>query len=208
MKKFLFTLLIFGTTCFSPVSALGETSGNLRLVGQSPWVTNGEVNFDLRVSGFNGDGVFRITAHEPVARTALNTLKEESELFSPISDPLTVSLKERLNSSGVASLQVSISSTSENEPDFVLTPGMVYPFTIELVADSGDVIDQILTPVIFTSEENQSPLLTTLSLIINGPPPLQPDGNLSFDEATLESLQIVSDAVNTCLLYTSPSPRD
>ena len=81
-------------------------------------------------------------------------MKEESELFSPISDPLTVSLKERLNSSGVASLQVSISSTSENEPDFVLTPGMVYPFTIELVADSGDVIDQILTPVIFTSEEN------------------------------------------------------
>jgi len=197
MKKFLFTLLIFGTICFSPVSALGETSGNLRLVGQSPWVTNGEVNFDLRVSGFNGDGVFRITAHEPVTRTALNTLKEESELFSPISDPLTVSLKERLNSSGVASLQVSISSTSENEPDFVLTPGMVYPFTIELVADSGDVIDQILTPVIFTSEENRTPLQTTLSLIINGPPPLQPDGNLSFDEATLESLQIVSDAVNT-----------
>ena len=64
---------------------------------------------------------FLDSAHEPVARTALNTLKEESELFSPISDPLTVSLKERLNSSGVASLQVSISSTSENEPDFVLT---------------------------------------------------------------------------------------
>ena len=149
MKKFLFTLLTFGTICFFPVSVLGETPGNLRLVGQSPWVTNGEVNFDLRISGFNGNGFFRITPHEPVTRATLNTFKEQSEQLIPISDPITLSLNERLNSSGVASLQISIDSVSENEPNFVLSPGMVYPFNIELVTNDGEVIDQIFTPVIF-----------------------------------------------------------
>ena len=36
-----------------------------------------------------------------------------------------------------------------------------------------------------------------MSLLINGPPPLQPDESLFFHEATLESLQIVSNAINT-----------
>ena len=194
-KKVLLTLLIAITLCFLPSSAFGETSGDLTLVGQSPWVTNNEIVFDLRVSGFNGEGFFKISAHEAITRSELNTLNEGT-LSSLIGEPITISLAEKLNSSGLASLQLFISSNAEEEPDFVLNPEMVYPFTIELITTEGTVIDQIITPVIFPPENDPTPINTTLSLIISGPPPLQPDGTLIFHEPTLESLNIISEAIN------------
>ena len=195
-KKVLLTFLITGTLCSLPSSAFGETSGDLTLVGQSSWVTNSEMIFDLRVSGFNEEGFFKISAHEPITRSGLNALKEE-KLSPSIGEPVTISLVEKLNSSGLASLLLSISSNPEEEPDFVLDPEMVYPFTIELITNEGTVIDQIITPVIFPPENDLTPINTTLSLIINGPPPLQPDGTLVFHEPALESLDIVSEAINT-----------
>ena len=195
LKRILFTFLVTGTLFFSSSSALSETSGDLTLVGQSPWVTNDEIVFDLRVSGFDGSGFFKISAHEAIDRSNLIALKN-GDLPPAIGTAVTVPLIEKLNSSGLASLRISISPDQEEDPDFVLNPEMVYPFTIELIADTGAVIDQIVTPVIFPPENDPSPLTTTLSLIISGPPPLQYDGTLVFHEESLESLDIVSKAIN------------
>ena len=195
LKKFLFTFLVAGILFFSSSPALSESSGDLTLVGQSPWVTNDEIVFDLRVSSFDGDGFFKITAHEAIDRFNLIALKN-GDLPPAIGAAVTIPLTEKLNSSGLASLRISISPDQELDPDFVLNPEMVYPFTIELITDTGIIIDQIATPVIFPPENDPTPLATTLSLIISGPPPLQSDGTLVFHEESLESLDIVSKAVN------------
>ncbi|CAI8411383.1 MAG: Uncharacterised protein [Acidimicrobiaceae bacterium] len=195
LKKFLFTFLVAGILFFSSSTALSESSGELTLVGQSPWVTNDEIVFDLRVSGFDDNGFFKITAHEAIDRSNLIALKT-GDLPPSIGTAITIPLTEKLNSSGLASLRISISPNQELNPDFVLNPEMVYPFTIELITDTGTIIDQIATPVIFPSENDPTPLATTLSLIISGPPPLQSDGTLVFHEESLESLDIVSKAIN------------
>ena len=195
LKKFLFTFLVAGILFFSSSPALSESSGDLTLVGQSPWVTNDEIVFDLRVSSFDGDGFFKITAHEAIDRFNLIALKN-GDLPPAIGAAVTIPLTEKLNSSGLASLRISISPDQELDPDFVLNPEMVYPFTIELITDTGIIIDQIATPVIFPPENDPTPLATTLSLIISGPPPLQSDGTLVFHEESLESLDIVSKAIN------------
>ena len=195
LKKFLFTFLVAGILFFSSSPALSESSGELTLVGQSPWVTNDEIVFDLRVSGFDDNGFFKITAHEAIDRSNLIALKT-GDLPPSIGTAITIPLTEKLNSSGLASLRISISPNQELDPDFVLNPEMVYPFTIELITDTGTIIDQIATPVIFPSENDPTPLATTLSLIISGPPPLQSDGTLVFHEESLESLDIVSKAIN------------
>ena len=195
LKKFLFTFLVAGILFFSSSTALSESSGELTLVGQSPWVTNDEIVFDLRVSGFDDNGFFKITAHEAIDRSNLIALKT-GDLPPSIGTAITIPLTEKLNSSGLASLRISISPNQELDPDFVLNPEMVYPFTIELITDTGTIIDQIATPVIFPSENDPTPLATTLSLIISGPPPLQSDGTLVFHEESLESLDIVSKAIN------------
>ena len=195
LKKFLFTFLVAGILFFSSSTALSESSGELTLVGQSPWVTNDEIVFDLRVSGFDDNGFFKITAHEAIDRSNLIALKT-GDLPPSIGTAITIPLTEKLNSSGLASLRISISPSQELNPDFVLNPEMVYPFTIELITDTGTIIDQIATPVIFPSENDPTPLATTLSLIISGPPPLQSDGTLVFHEESLESLDIVSKAIN------------
>ena len=195
LKKFLFTFLVTGILFFSSSSAFSETSGDLTLVGQSPWVANDEIVFDLRVSGFDESGFFKISAHEAINRSDLIGLKK-GELTPSIGTPVIVPLTEKLNSSGLASLRISISSDQELDPDFVLNPEMVYPFTIELITDTGTVIDQIVTPVISPPENDPTPLTTTLNLIISGPPPLQSDGTLVFHEESLESLDIVSKAIS------------
>ena len=195
LKKFLFTFLVAGILFFSSSTALSESSGELTLVGQSPWVTNDEIVFDLRVSSFDDNGFFKVTAHEAIDRSNLIALKT-GDLPPSIGTAITIPLTEKLNSSGLASLRISISPNQELDPDFVLNPEMVYPFTIELITDTGTIIDQIATPVIFPSENDPTPLATTLSLIISGPPPLQSDGTLVFHEESLESLDIVSKAIN------------
>ena len=195
LKKFLFTFLVAGILFFSSSTALSESSGELTLVGQSPWVTNDEIVFDLRVSSFDDNGFFKITAHEAIDRSNLIALKA-GDLPPSIGTAITIPLTEKLNSSGLASLRISISANQELDPDFVLNPEMVYPFTIELITDTGIIIDQIATPVIFPPENDPTPLATTLSLIISGPPPLQSDGTLLFHEESLESLDIVSKAIN------------
>tara|TARA_Y100000746_G_scaffold65013_1_gene53848 strand:+ start:1661 stop:3571 length:1911 start_codon:yes stop_codon:yes gene_type:complete len=195
LKKFLFTFLVAGILFFSSSTALSESSGELTLVGQSPWVTNDEIVFDLRVSSFDDNGFFKVTAHEAIDRSNLIALKT-GDLPPSIGTAITIPLTEKLNSSGLASLRISISPNQELNPDFVLNPEMVYPFTIELITDTGTIIDQIATPVIFPSENDPTPLATTLSLIISGPPPLQSDGTLVFHEESLESLDIVSKAIN------------
>jgi len=194
-KKILFIFLVTGILFFSSSSAHSESSGDLTLVGQSPWITNGEIIFDVRVSGFNGEGFLKISVHEAIDRFSLIELKD-GDLPPSIGPSVIIPLTEKLNSSGLASLQLSISSDEQQSPDFVLNPEMVYPFTIELITDTGIVIDQIVTPVISPSENNTNPLTTTLSFIISGPPPLQPDGNLVFHEESLESLNIISNAIN------------
>ena len=195
LKKFLFTFLVAGILFFSSSTALSESSGELTLVGQSPWVTNDEIVFDLRVSSCDDNGFFKVTAHEAIDRSNLIALKT-GDLPPSIGTAITIPLTEKLNSSGLASLRISISPNQELDPDFVLNPEMVYPFTIELITDTGTIIDQIATPVIFPSENDPTPLATTLSLIISGPPPLQSDGTLVFHEESLESLDIVSKAIN------------
>ncbi len=91
LKKFLFTFLVAGILFFSSSSALSETSGDLTLVGQSPWVANDEIVFDLRVSGFDGSGVFKISAHEAIDRSNLIALKN-GDLPPAIGTAVTVSL--------------------------------------------------------------------------------------------------------------------
>ena len=51
LKKFLFTFLVTGILFFSSSSAFSETSGDLTLVGQSPWVANDEIVFDIPLIG-------------------------------------------------------------------------------------------------------------------------------------------------------------
>ena len=46
LKKFLFTFLVAGILFFSSSTALSESSGELTLVGQSPWVINDEIVFE------------------------------------------------------------------------------------------------------------------------------------------------------------------
>ena len=172
-------------------------SASLGLIAQSPWIDNaGDLAIQLRITGDAHNTVVRLSLHPAVDRRGLLALRDDPILKIPDST-LSIDVDDVINSAGVASLTLPVG------PDGILRsrPGEVSPLTVELLADDGRSLDRLTTPVVHlplipTGEAAaHRPLLVTLSLNIDGPPPLHPDGRIEPDEATVRYLSAVVDAV-------------
>ncbi|MEC8947303.1 MAG: DUF6049 family protein [Actinomycetota bacterium] len=172
-------------------------SASLGLIAQSPWIDNaGDLAIQLRITGDAHNTVLRLSLHPAVDRRGLLALRDDPILKIPDST-LSIDVDDVINSAGVASLTLPVG------PDGILRsrPGEVSPLTVELLADDGRSLDRLTTPVVHlplipTGEAAaHRPLLVTLSLNIDGPPPLHPDGRIEPDEATVRYLSAVVDAV-------------
>jgi len=172
-------------------------SASLGLIAQSPWIDNaGDLAIQLRITGDAHNTVLRLSLHPAVDRRGLLALRDDPILKIPDST-LSIDVDDVINSAGVASLTLPVG------PDGILRsrPGEVSPLTVELLADDGRSLDHLTTPVVHlplipTGEAAaHRPLLVTLSLNIDGPPPLHPDGRIEPDEATVRYLSAVVDAV-------------
>ena len=172
-------------------------SASLGLIAQSPWIDNeGDLAIQLRITGDAHNTVLRLGLHPAVDRRGLLALKDNPILKMPEST-LSIDVDDVINSAGVASLTLPVS------PDGILRsrPGEVSPLTVELLAVDGRSLDRLTTPVVHlplipTGEAaSHRPLLATILLNIDGPPPLHPDGRIEPDEATVRYLGAVVDAV-------------
>ncbi|MEC9057739.1 MAG: DUF6049 family protein [Actinomycetota bacterium] len=172
-------------------------SASLGLIAQSPWIDNaGDLAIQLRITGDAHNTVLRLSLHPAVDRRGLLALRDDPILKIPDST-LSIDVDDVINSAGVASLTLPVG------PDGILRsrPGEVSPLTVELLTDDGRSLDRLTTPVVHlplipTGEAAaHRPLLVTLSLNIDGPPPLHPDGRIEPDEATVRYLSAVVDAV-------------
>ena len=172
-------------------------SASLGLIAQSPWIDNaGDLAIQLRITGDAHNTVLRLGLHPAVDRRGLLALRDDPILKIPDST-LSIDVDDVINSAGVASLTLPVG------PDGILRsrPGEVSPLTVELLAHDGRSLDRLTTPVVHlplipTGEAAaHRPLLVTLSLNIDGPPPLHPDGRIEPDEATVRYLSAVVDAV-------------
>jgi len=192
--KYFFLTLVLLVSLAHPVGA--EESGGLSLIGQTPWVSEEHLTFDLRVSGPLERGFFVIQAHQSIdniSSLSIDQIGAGDSLGSPVLVPLSSSL----NSSGVATFDLSVSDLPENEADLTLDSGAVYPFTVQLTSIDGTVLDQFVTPVIVPTDFFSPPLSTALRLSVTGPPPLQSDGSLVFDETLLTELRSLGDAIDS-----------
>ena len=202
IRKWHWTLplgLLIGTlwinSTATPTMADGG-SASLGLIAQSPWIDNeGDLAIQLRITGDAQDTVLRLGLHPAVDRRGLLALKDNPILEMPEST-LSIDVGDIINSAGVASLTLPVS------PKGILRsrPGEVSPLTVELLAADGHSLDRLTPPVVHLplipagEAAAQRPLLVTISLNIDGPPPLNPDGRIEPDEATVRYLGAVVDA--------------
>jgi len=192
--KYFFLPVILLVSLAHPVGA--EESGGLSLIGQTPWVNEEHLTFDIRVSGPLERGFFVIQAHQGI--TQISSLSvDQVGAGDLLGSPVLVPLSSSLNSSGVATFDLSVSALPENEADLTLGSGAVYPFTVQLTSIDGTVLDQFVTPVIVPDDSFSSPLTTALRLSVAGPPPLQSDGSVVFDDTLLTELRALGDAVSS-----------
>ena len=170
-------------------------SASLGLIAQSPWIDNeGDLSIQLRITGDAQDTVLRLGLHPAVDRRGLLALRDNPILEMPEST-LSIDVDDIINSAGVASLTLPVS------PEGILRsrPGEVSPLTVELLTANGHSLDRLTTPVVHLplipvgEAAAHRPLLVAISLNIDGPPPLHPDGRIEPDEATVRYLGAVAD---------------
>ena len=202
VRKWRWTLplgLLVGTlwinSTATPTMADGG-SASLGLVAQSPWIDNeGDLAIQLRITGDAQDTILRVGLHPAVDRRGLLALRDNPILEMPEST-LSIDVDDIINSAGVASLTLPVS------PEGILRshPGEVSPLTVELLTANGHSLDRLTTPVVHLplipagEAAAHRPLLVAISLNIDGPPPLHPDGRIEPDEATVRYLGAVVDA--------------
>ena len=171
-------------------------SASLGLIAQSPWIDNeGDLSIQLRITGDAQDTVLRLGLHPAVDRRGLLALRDNPILEMPEST-LSIDVDDIINSAGVASLTLPVS------PEGILRsrPGEVSPLTVELLTANGHSLDRLTTPVVHLplipvgEAAAHRPLLVAISLNIDGPPPLHPDGRIEPDEATVRYLGALVDA--------------
>ena len=171
-------------------------SASLGLIAQSPWIDNeGDLAIQLRITGDAQDTILRLGLHPAVDRRGLLALRDNPILEMPEST-LSIDVDDIINSAGVASLTLPVS------PEGILRshPGEVSPLTVELLTANGHSLDRLTTPVVHLplipagEAAAHRPLLVAISLNIDGPPPLHPDGRIEPDEATVRYLGAVVDA--------------
>ena len=199
LQKFLLgTILgiLFTGSIASPAPAEGS-SASLSLVAQSPWIANnGDLALQLRITGDPHGAVLRLSLHQPVDRRGLLELSDNPLLGRPETTH-NIDVAAVINSAGIASITLPVG------PNGILRsqPGEVSPLTIELVAADGHLFDHLTTPVVHlpvipTGEAAaQRPLLVAISLTIDGPPALRPNGQIELDKATVRQLDAVANAV-------------
>ena len=192
--------LLVGTlwagTAAAPAVADGG-SASLGLIAQSPWIDDeGDLAIQLRITGEAHGTTLRLGLHPAVDRRGLLALRNDPVLGAP-ETTLSIDVDEVINSAGIASLTLPVG------PDGILRsrPGEVSPLTVELLAADGHPLDRLTTPVVHLpvipvgEAAAHRPLLVAISLGIDGPPPLRPDGRIELDEATVHHLGAVVDAV-------------
>ena len=192
--------LLVGTLWVGSATNLAMADGgsaSLDLIAQSPWIDNeGDLAIQLRITGNADNTILRLSLHPAVDRRGLLALRDDPILETP-KTTLSINVDEVINSAGVASLTLPVSSNGILRS----SPGEVSPLTVELLAADGRSLDRLTTPVVHLpvipvgEAAAQRPLLVAISLNIDGPPPLRPDGRIELDKTTVRHLVGVVDAV-------------
>ena len=168
-------------------------SATLSLVAQSPWIADdGDLALELRIAGNTAETTLRLQLHRTVDRRGLLALRD-GLLGDPLGGPVDMEVTDVLNSAGIASLVLQVGT----EGRLSSRPGGVYPLTVTLVGADGSPLDSLITPLVHLPiiPEGEAaahrPLLVGITLTVDGPPPLRPDGLLRPDRATLHQMEAV-----------------
>ncbi|MCS5679256.1 MAG: hypothetical protein NZ603_05095, partial [Acidimicrobiales bacterium] len=180
----------------SPAGAAKAGSASVSLIAQSPWIADdGDLALDLRITGAVDETRLVLQLHRAVDRRSLLALRDGMP-DSPLGNPVEIPVTEIRNSAGVASLVLQVGT----EGRLGSRPGGVYPLSVTLVDDQERLLDRLTTPLVHLpvipegEAATHRPLLVGISLAIDGPPPLHPDGSLRPDEATIRRLDGVVQA--------------
>ena len=180
----------------SPAGAAKAGSASVSLIAQSPWIADdGDLALDLRITGAVDETRLVLQLHRAVDRRSLLALRDGMP-DSPLGNPVEIPVTEIRNSAGVASLVLQVGT----EGRLGSRPGGVYPLSVTLVDDQERLLDRLTTPLVHLpvipegEAATHRPLLVGISLTIDGPPPLHPDGSLRPDEATIRRLDGVVQA--------------
>ena len=168
-------------------------SATLSLVAQSPWIADdGDLALELRIAGNTAETTLRLHLPRPVDRRGLLALRD-GLLGDPLGGPVDMEVTDVLNSAGIASLVLQVGT----EGRLSSRPGGVYPLTVTLVGADGSPLDSLITPLVHLpiipkgEAAAHRPLLVGITLTVDGPPPLRPDGLLRPDRATLHQMEAV-----------------
>ena len=168
-------------------------SATLSLVAQSPWIADdGDLSLELRIAGNTAETTLRLQLHRTVDRRGLLALRD-GLLGDPLGGPVDMEVTDVLNSAGIASLVLQVGT----EGRLSSRPGGVYPLTVTLVGVDGSPLDSLITPLVHLpiipkgEAAAHRPLLVGITLTVDGPPPLRPDGLLRPDRATLHQMEAV-----------------
>ncbi|MGZ0184430.1 MAG: DUF6049 family protein [Acidimicrobiales bacterium] len=168
-------------------------SATLSLVAQSPWIADdGDLALELRIAGNTAETTLRLQLHRTVDRRGLLALRD-GLLGDPLGGPVDMEVTDVLNSAGIASLVLQVGT----EGRLSSRPGGVYPLTVTLVGADGSPLDSLITPLVHLpiipkgEAAAHRPLLVGITLTVDGPPPLRPDGLLRPDRATLHQMEAV-----------------
>ena len=168
-------------------------SATLSLVAQSPWIADdGDLALELRIAGNTAETTLRLQLHRTVDRRGLLALRD-GLLGDPLGGPVDMEVTDVLNSAGIASLVLQVGT----EGRLSSRPGGVYPLTVTLVGADGSPLDSLITPLVHLpvipkgEAATHRPLLVGITLTVDGPPPLRPDGLLRPERATLHQMEAV-----------------
>ena len=193
-RRILVTILVAVGLLAVAVPVLADPgSATVSLVAQSPWIADdGDLALELRITGGTTETKLRLQLHRTVDRRGLLALRD-GILGDPLGGPVDMAVADVLNSAGVASLVLQVGT----EGRLGSRPGGVYPLTVTLLDADGSALDSLITPLVHLPviPEGEAaahrPLLVGITLTVDGPPPLRPDGRLRPDRATLRQLEAV-----------------
>jgi hypothetical protein len=195
MRRLLLAAIVAVVGLLAPTGPAVAESGSatLSLVAQSPWIADdGDLALELRIAGNTAETTLRLQLHRTVDRRGLLAL-HDGLLGDPLGGPVNMEVTDVLNSAGIASLVLQVGT----EGRLGSRPGGVYPLTVTLVGADGSPLDSLITPLVHLPiiPEGEAaahrPLLVGITLTVDGPPPLRPDGLLRPDRATLHQMEAV-----------------
>ena len=200
MIRHVLRLALVGALLVAPASSAGarahrqgDAARGIALASRSPWVgAEGTLRIDLATTGSVDPFMVQLRVHR-----AVDSMEDLEESVDGNPGPTLYRMPElpvgflASQPDGSRRLELAVSDTESAPFTLRLRRPGIYPVTIELEDDTGEVIDQISTPLVRLGTPDDPLPAPDIAMVVRlvAPPSIGPEGRRQLDDEELARLQ-------------------